>query len=436
VLLNAPHDQRTTWPVHPAAELFPLLADDELQELAEDIRANGLHELVWLYDDPYTGQRMLLDGRNRSRACQLAGIPVRTRLYTGNDPIAFSLSQNLKRRHLTSGQRDFLALDVEKLYAEEAAKRTGGRPRIGDKPPADLPEVSEAAQSDLVQTQPDLSARLPQHVAQEVAERKARESRERAAKVTGTSGRGVSQAKRVEKFAPDLAEKVKAGKLAIDRAERIVRDRAAEAKRVAEAQAAAAAAPVQARSDIRHGDFREVLADLRDVDAIITDPPYPHEYLPLLDDLAAWSDKVLAPDGVLVILFGQMYLPEVYRRLDGHRPYRWTGCYLTPGAGYVSMPRRVQSNWKPLLVYGGGPRFADTLSTEGSDAGAKSLHKWGQDYAAFHTLIERFTKPGQTVVDPFAGSGTTLLAAKALGRHAIGAELDPDHVRTARERVA
>ncbi len=126
----------------------------------------------------------------------------------------------------------------------------------------------------------------------------------------------------------------------------------------------------------------------------------------------------------------------MYRRLDGHRPYRWTGCYLTSGAGYVSQARRVQSNWKPLLVYGGGPRFADTLKTEGVDANAKALHKWGQDYSAFHTLIERFTKPGQTVCDPFAGSGTTLLAAKALGRHAIGAEMDFDHIRTARERVA
>jgi 16S rRNA G966 N2-methylase RsmD len=259
---------------------------------------------------------------------------------------------------------------------------------------------------------------------------------ERAAKVTGASGRGVSQAKRVEREAPDLAEKVRAGQLAIDRAERIIRDREAEQRRIEQARQEAAAQPAPATVDIRAGDFREVLADLQDIDAIITDPPYPHEFIPLLADLAAWADKVLKPDGILAVLMGQTYLPEVYRLLDGHRPYRWTGCYLTPGAGYASMARRVQSNWKPLIVYGGGPRFADIIRCEGTGADARNSHKWGQDYNAFHTIVERLTERGQTVADPFMGSGTTLLAAHALGRHAVGCDVDPGSVATARERLA
>jgi len=163
---------------------------------------------------------------------------------------------------------------------------------------------------------------------------------------------------------------VRAGQLAIDRAERIIRDREAEHRRIEQARAEAAAQPEPTIVDIRVGDFREVLADLHDIDAVITDPPYPHEFIPLLEDLAAWADKVLKPDGVLAVLMGQTYLPEVYRLLDGHRPYRWTGCYLTPGNGYASMARRVQSNWKPLIVYGGGPRFADIIRSEGQDASA------------------------------------------------------------------
>ena len=184
------------------------------------------------------------------------------------------------------------------------------------------------------------------------------------------------------------------------------------------------------------GDFREALADLHDIDAVITDPPYPHEFIPLLEDLAAWADKVLKPDGVLAVLMGQTYLPEVYRLLDGRRPYRWTACYQTSGPGYVSMARRVQSNWKPLIVYGGGPRFADIIRSEGQDVAAKSNHRWGQDYAAFHTIIERLTERGQTVADPFMGSGTTLLAAHALGRHAIGGDVDAAAVATARGRLS
>lgn len=137
----------------------------------------------------------------------------------------------------------------------------------------------------------------------------------------------------------------------------------------------------------------------------------------------------------LAVLIGETHLPDVFRLLDGHRPYRWTCCYLAEGRGYVSHPRRVHSHWKPLIVYGGGPRFGDVIRSEASDADAKNNHKWGQDYGAFHTIVERLTIRGQTVVDPFMGSGTTLLAAHALGRHIVGCDTDPESVATARRRL-
>lgn len=405
-----------SWPVHPAAGLFPLLGGEELAELAEDIRAHGQTEAIWLWNDPERGT-VLLDGRNRLRACQAVGIEPRTRVYSGDDPITFSISQNMKRRHLTVGQKAAVAAAAEPLYASEAAKRKAH----GETAPGKPKEHKETLEADLPQAL--VNKRSPQ-------------ARDRAAKTAGASGRAVAQFKRVMREAPDLAAKVQSGDMALDRAERVIRDREAEARRIEQARREAAAQPEPTVVDIRHGDFREALADLRGVDAVITDPPYPGEFLPLLDDLAAWADKVLAPDGVLAVLMGQTHLPEVYRRLDGHRPYRWTACYLTPGAGYASQARRCQSNWKPLIIYGGGPRFADIIRSEGTDAGAKSHHKWGQDYGAFHTIVERFTSRGQTVVDPFMGSGTTLLAAHALGRHAIGCDVDPVHVATARERLA
>lgn len=52
------------------------------------------------------------------------------------------------------------------------------------------------------------------------------------------------------------------------------------------------------------------------------------------------------------------------------------------------------------------------------------------------TLIEAVTRPGDLVLDPFLGSGTTAVAAKALGRRYIGIELDPAYVRAARARLA
>jgi DNA methylase len=225
------------------------------------------------------------------------------------------------------------------------------------------------------------------------------------------------------------------GNQAYNRASRIVRDRRAEQRRIEQAKQEALTTGLETTVDIRHGDFREELADLENIDAIITDPPYPREFLPLLGDLASWADKILTDDGVLAVLMGQTHLPEVYRLLDGHRSYRWTAAYLTPGNAYVSHARDVHSNWKPLLVYGGGPRLADVITSEGDDADAKNNHQWGQDYNAFHTIVERLTTRGQTVVDPFMGSGTTLLAAHALGRHAIGCDIDVTAVTRAKERL-
>jgi N6-adenosine-specific RNA methylase IME4 len=102
------------YPTHPAADLFPLLSDPELSELADDIRLNGLREPIWLYEDPELGQ-VLLDGRNRSRACAIAGVAPTFRTYEGNDPVGFVISYNLKRRHLSESQRAMVADQLAQL---------------------------------------------------------------------------------------------------------------------------------------------------------------------------------------------------------------------------------------------------------------------------------------------------------------------------------
>jgi ParB-like chromosome segregation protein Spo0J len=411
-------------PAHPAAELFPMLADDELQELADDIRAHGLRERVWVWDDPERGP-VLLDGRNRVAACKLAGVRPETRAFQGDELAAleFVISENVKRRHLTTGQKAAVAYESLPMFEAAMAKRK-----------------AKAKAEAIARQRRDERGRLASDVDRLSADRHSNGGRkqaratDQAAKKAGASGRSTARYKRIAEQAPDLIDKIREG-MALDRAERIIRDRLAEKKRIEQAKREAAMQGIQTRVDIRHGDFREVLAGLQDVDAIITDPPYPREYLPLLADLATWADKVLKPDGLLAVLMGQTYLPEVYRLLDGGRPYRWTACYLTPGNGYASHVARVQCNWKPLIVYGGGPRFTDIIRSEGTDAAAKDNHHWGQDYGAFHAVVKRLTERGQTVVDPFMGSGTTMLAAHALGRHAIGCDTDPDAVTKAKERL-
>lgn len=199
----------TDYPAHPAADIFPLLEGEELQALADDIKQRGLTNPVWLYEDPERG-RVVLDGRNRLKACALAGVEPRMRFYQGSDPIGFSVAENLRRRHLTAGQRAFVGAEIEPLYAAEAKARQ-------------LATLKQNASL----TSESVPADLP--------ERRERESRERAAKVSGASGRGISQAKRVAAEAPDLAAKVRSGAMPLDRAEKEVKQRE-KAVKVAEIQ--------------------------------------------------------------------------------------------------------------------------------------------------------------------------------------------------------
>lgn len=103
---------------HPLALLFPTIGTDELNELAADIKANGLREPITVMPEP---DGRILDGRHRYLACERAGVAPRFRTFVGEDPVAYVISANLRRRHLKESQRAMIAARLANL--EE------GRPR-------------------------------------------------------------------------------------------------------------------------------------------------------------------------------------------------------------------------------------------------------------------------------------------------------------------
>lgn len=89
---------------HPIADLFPMVDDEKIALIAESIKEHGLISPGWMYEGK------LLDGRIRFKACVIADVPFTYKVYTGDDPMALSLSLNLRREHYTEGQRACVAV--------------------------------------------------------------------------------------------------------------------------------------------------------------------------------------------------------------------------------------------------------------------------------------------------------------------------------------
>jgi ParB-like chromosome segregation protein Spo0J len=186
---------------HPAADLFPLLPDDQLAELAQDIRVRGLVEPIVTVD--VSGVTMILDGRNRYRACLVAGVEPRTIAWdgTGGSPSGFVLAKNIHRRHLSPSQRAAIAVDLLPMLEAEARER----------------QVA-AAEATNARAHLALVEAVPEASSEPVVRGR---SRDIAASALGVSGRSVGDAKAIAEAAPEVLVEVKAGNLSIPEGRRI-----------------------------------------------------------------------------------------------------------------------------------------------------------------------------------------------------------------------
>ncbi len=124
---------------HEYAGIFPLLEGREFTELCNDIKANGQREPIWVYEGK------ILDGRNRFRACNAVGVTPRTAPYTGDDPLAFVISLNLHRRHLSESQRGMVAAAIANMAQGE---------RTDVEPSANLQKVSQSQAAEMLNVSP------------------------------------------------------------------------------------------------------------------------------------------------------------------------------------------------------------------------------------------------------------------------------------------
>jgi DNA modification methylase len=459
---NSESSANLAW--HPAACIFPMMPDDELQSLADDIAKHGLREPVVMFDGK------VLDGRNRLVACRLAQIEPTFREFTGTNLAAldFAWSLNGPRRHLDSSQAAVAEAKKAKLSNEyaagiaatKAAQPKGGRPKKTDqKPPQKIGEVSKHDN----------------------------ETDSKRAKSSGTNRTYIKAAEKIVATRPDLAEKIEQGELTIPQATAEIK----RTEKAAEIQQKAAA--VQELSNdqplwtLINDDVMTGLESVRDnhgpARLIFTDPPYnigidygdgaeadsmPHDkFVGWCKDWLALCRECLTDDGSLWLMTCDEVAAESCLILKdlGFNIRNWIKWYETFGVNcsgkfnrtsrhifYATMHKRAmvwnaepvsrpsdrQTKYNDKRAAAGGKIWDDVWQIPrltGSCEERIPTFPTQLPLALVEPIVLCASEPGDLVVDPFNGSGTTGVAAIRNGRKYIGIDKSETFIDLAQKRL-
>ncbi len=170
---------------------------------------------------------------------------------------------------------------------------------------------------------------------------------------------------------------------------------------------------------IYYGRFQNICKGWEDgsIDHIVTDPPYPEEFLQEWSDLSEVASRILKPSGYCICYAGQTHLPDYINRLSKHLNYYWQMVFMQTFHTQI-FPRKIFARYKPILVFQKSPVEVknDWITDVIKPTVQKDIMDWQQDVESYKQIISRFTKQGEVILDPFAGSGTAGMACKELQR--------------------
>lgn len=411
-------------PIHPAANAMPRMSESELEELTEDVRKNGLLQAIELYDD------QVIDGRHRLWACKRAGVePLFVEVDLGSQsPAEYVWSLNGLRRHLTASQKAAIATELEPHFASHAKLRQSTMNNRGDS--GALPEIFPEARKG--------------------------EAREHAAERMGVNPRYVSDAKTVKQESPELFEEVKNGAKTLPEAKLELK----RSKHRAEMEEMLAKVNIDPRADYRvlHGDCDELLGHYEgQARLIFAEPPSdgeleePWSSLDYLDWCHGWMSKcerALTDDGSLWLLVDHEYVEYLATSLNqlGLERRAWITWQHGRGTDVANNFNRAS---RAILYYVKHPtRFvfhADAAARDDVWTIPRLAKTCAERLPDFPTqlplelvtnIVSCASDPGDLVIDPFSGSGTTGVASKLLKRRFLGMEREERWWEASMVRIA
>lgn len=209
--------------VHPAAEVFPHMTAPEFDALKQSIADNGQ------IDPCVVHEGVLLDGRNRWRACSELGIQpsVVTWNGEGGSPTRYIAAKNLQRRHLDASQRAMIGVQLLPMFEAEAKQRMQEAGVAGGQTAGRGRPLDRGTTPGIVRLSEEPTPKELHTAAQDAAE------------VVGVGQNYIYSAKRVSTD-PELAEEVKQGRMSVKKASGLLQEKQGR-KRVPHRRAAAVA---------------------------------------------------------------------------------------------------------------------------------------------------------------------------------------------------
>ena len=408
--------QNTEYSFHAFANFFPMMSDDEFASLVEDVKRSGLREKIWLF------QGQILDGRNRYLACLKAEAMPQFRDFPGSEEDALKAvsSWNLERRHLTTSQRAMIAVQGI-LPALEAIAR---------QKQIEAGKAKTLAQGNETRKLPANSPEAPKRVLSE--------SREIAAQQMKVGSNSIQKAKTIAQKAPELAKQVTQGKITLHKAVRQIKtqEQQEQAVRLDNIQSLEVkeSIAVQLGDTWALGDHVLYCGDSSQWRPDITakmafaDPPYGGK-VDEWDQQFYWQHDWLESIADYVFVTPGIANHQQFFKLTEMR-YRWTYFHWLSNAiarhndwGYSNMINAILFSKLKSLSLAGGCDFRQAIVNQ--ELNSATAHKGRKPHSLLSWLIDMTTNETDIVIDPFLGSGTTLLVAEDMGRVCYGAELNP-----------
>ena len=388
-------------------DLIPPLTKEEFKQLENNCMSEGIREKI------LTWNGFIIDGHNRYEIATKWDLDFETenKHFDNEEAVKeWMILNQFGRRNLSNYQRSVLALELEDVFKGKAKDN--------------LIKGGKVSQEGL-----QISA-------------KAIDTRKELSKVASVSHDTIAKVKKIQEKAPEeVKAKLRTGEVSINAAYKEIKKEEKKAEKENERDRLAEIGKnKKIEIDFRLGDFEEVFKDIPDgsIDCIITDPPYPKEFIEVWSKLSRFAKRVLKPNGYCISYSGQMHLPEVMKRMGENLDYYWSFALMHTGSRQLINGRSLFCGWKPILIYQNGfsklkTPFDDFINGSGME---KKHHNWQQSEMELKHLIDNFTVEGDTILEPFAGSGTTILAALKNNRNVIGAEINEKSFNIAKQRIS